>query len=81
VKQDVPIERKALITNGHSGTNKLSSAVEPCGSTKPVPLPRNCGTIKVSFTARVFPTPMRESQGPEEEEVISFYAYYSKGLY
>lgn len=30
---------------------------------------REVGKIEVSFTARVFPTPVRESQTPQEEEV------------
>ncbi|RZF39368.1 hypothetical protein LSTR_LSTR000889 [Laodelphax striatellus] len=38
---------------------------------KPEPVivpPRSCGTIKVSFTPRVFPTPLRESKREEENE-------------
>ncbi|XP_043471827.1 dynein axonemal assembly factor 4-like [Leptopilina heterotoma] len=35
---------------------------------KSIPLPRKCGTIKVSFTERAFPTPARESSHLEEQE-------------
>jgi hypothetical protein len=76
VNRDVPIERKAVISKKNFSTNKPSPAVEPDENVKPVPFPRKCGTIKVHFTARAFPTPKRESQAPEEEEVISFYRLY-----
>ncbi|XP_012670203.2 dynein assembly factor 4, axonemal isoform X2 [Clupea harengus] len=33
-----------------------------------VPGPRSCGNIKVNFTPRVFPTALRESRLPDEEE-------------
>ncbi|KAM3609956.1 uncharacterized protein V6R79_022946 [Siganus canaliculatus] len=33
-----------------------------------IPLPRPAGSIQVSFTPRVFPTALRESRVPEEEE-------------
>ncbi|XP_062405313.1 dynein assembly factor 4, axonemal [Sardina pilchardus] len=33
-----------------------------------LPGPRSCGNIKVNFTPRVFPTALRESRVPEEEE-------------
>jgi hypothetical protein len=73
VKQDMPISRKSVIPKKNFCTNKPSSAVEPDEDVKPVPLPRQCGTVKVHFTARPFSTPKRESQAPEEEEVIGFY--------
>lgn len=34
-----------------------------------MPLMRKCGKISVKFTPRVFPTPSRESQIAQEEEV------------
>jgi hypothetical protein len=56
-------------------TNKTASVNEPTPTgesdedVKPVPLPRNFGSVKVHFTARAFPTPNRESQAPEVEKV------------
>lgn len=35
------------------------------------PAPRSTGSIEVTFTPRVFPTPMRESRKAEEDEVWS----------
>jgi hypothetical protein len=37
---------------------------------------RESGRIAVNFTARVFPTPMRESQNEAEEQVIRFVQMY-----
>ncbi|XP_034250720.1 dynein assembly factor 4, axonemal-like isoform X2 [Thrips palmi] len=34
---------------------------------RPVPFPRSCGSIKIKFTPRTFPTPQRESQMEEEQ--------------
>jgi hypothetical protein len=58
----VPIRKTASV-------NEPTPAVESDEDVKPVPLPRNFGTVKVYFTARAFPTPKRESQVTEEEEV------------
>jgi hypothetical protein len=66
-------EEKSVISKKNISTNLPNSAVEPDENVKPVPLPRNCSTIKVCFTARAFLTPQRESQAPEEEEVLTFY--------
>jgi hypothetical protein len=52
-----------------ASVNEPIPTVEPDDDVKPVPLPRNFGIVKVNFTARAFPTPQRESQAPEEEEV------------
>lgn len=38
--------------------------------TVPTPRPRRCGTIDVKFSERQFPTPARESQQLEEQEVM-----------
>jgi hypothetical protein len=62
----VPIQKTASV-------NKPTPTVEPDENVKPVPLPRNFGVVKVHFTARAFPTPKRESQAPEEEEVTRFF--------
>lgn len=37
-----------------------------------VPLPRESGTIQVTFSDRVFLTPARESIKDQEDEVLSF---------
>lgn len=42
-----------------------------------VPAPRSVGSIKISFTPRVFPTALRESQVAEEEEVGTLAVSYS----
>jgi len=69
------VEEEAVITKENLSTNKPSPTLEPDENVKPIPFPRNCGTIQVHFTARAFPTPKRESQAPEEEEVISFCSF------
>jgi hypothetical protein len=67
IQQDViSTENKSVISK------KNVCTIEPDENVKPVPLPRNCSTIKVCFTARPFPTPQRESQAPEEEEVLGY---------
>jgi hypothetical protein len=76
VKQDViSTENKLVISKKNVSTSEPKSTAEPDEDIKPVPLPRNCSTIKVCFTARPFPTPQRESQAPEEEEVLRLYEY------
>lgn len=42
-----------------------------------IPGPRSVGSIKISFTPRVFPTALRESQVAEEEEVDMLVVSYS----
>lgn len=41
------------------------------GATAYVPAPRCAGGVKIGFTPRVFPTPMRESKRQEEEDWIA----------
>lgn len=45
-----------------------------------VPSPRPLGSIMIHFTPRVFPTALRESRIPEEEEVGGLAALYHGGL-
>jgi len=74
IQQDViSTENKSMISKKNISTNEPKSTEEPDEDVKPVPLPRNCSTIKVCFTARPFPTPQRESQALEEEEVLRLY--------
>lgn len=39
------------------------------------PMPRQCGTINVKFSERIFPTPARESHYLEEQEVREVVKY------
>jgi hypothetical protein len=69
----ISTENKSVISKKNISNSESKSAAEPDEDVKPVPLPRNCSTIKVCFTARPFPTPQRESQALEEEEVLKLY--------
>jgi hypothetical protein len=69
----VPIQKKEIGAKKDASIKEPTPVVEPDENMKPVPLPRNFGTVKVHFTARSFPTPKRESQASEEEEVTRFY--------
>lgn len=53
-----------ILKNRYSRMNRIFD--EP---TKAIPLPRRSGTIDVTFSERVFPTPARESSHAEEQEV------------
>ncbi|XP_007933339.1 dynein axonemal assembly factor 4 [Orycteropus afer afer] len=53
-----------LTTNGRNLENIFSEKLKEDS----VPAPRSVGSIKISFTPRVFPTALRESQVAEEEE-------------
>uniref|UniRef100_A0A8D8Z6E4 Dyslexia susceptibility 1 candidate gene 1 protein homolog n=2 Tax=Cacopsylla melanoneura TaxID=428564 RepID=A0A8D8Z6E4_9HEMI len=49
-------------------TRKVRARIQAEEKQKATPIVRSQGLIGVKFTPRVFPTPMRESMAPEEEE-------------
>ncbi|KFO85087.1 Dyslexia susceptibility 1 candidate 1, partial [Buceros rhinoceros silvestris] len=49
---------------GHGSYSMFSESLEE----EQLPAPRSAATIKINFTSRVFPTPLRESCVAEEEE-------------
>ncbi|NWI71284.1 DAAF4 factor, partial [Todus mexicanus] len=51
-------------TKGHSSYSMFSENLKE----EQLPGPRSAATIKINFTSRVFPTPLRESLVAEEEE-------------
>uniref|UniRef100_G3T0V6 Dynein axonemal assembly factor 4 n=1 Tax=Loxodonta africana TaxID=9785 RepID=G3T0V6_LOXAF len=53
-----------LATKGRNSENIFSEKLKEAS----VPPPRSVGTVQISFTPRVFPTALRESQVAEEEE-------------
>jgi hypothetical protein len=53
-----------ILKNRYSRINRIFD--EPA---KTIPLPRKSGTINITFSERVFPTPARESSHAEEQEV------------
>ncbi|XP_055393864.1 dynein axonemal assembly factor 4 isoform X2 [Bubalus kerabau] len=55
---------KNLATKGRNSENIFFEKLKEDS----VPAPRSVGSIKISFTPRVFPTALRESQVAEEEE-------------
>lgn len=54
-----------LIIAGGSTGNMFSEKLKE----ESVPAPRSASSIQIKFTPRVFPTALRESRIPEEEEV------------
>ncbi|KAM8781016.1 dynein axonemal assembly factor 4 [Rhynchonycteris naso] len=55
---------RILATKGRNSENMFSEKFKEDS----IPAPRSVGSIKISFTPRVFPTALRESQVAEEEE-------------
>ncbi|XP_010207186.2 dynein axonemal assembly factor 4 isoform X3 [Colius striatus] len=51
-------------TKGHGSYSMFSENIKE----EQLPAPRSAATIKINFTSRVFPTPLRESRVAEEEE-------------
>ncbi|NXJ08273.1 DAAF4 factor, partial [Odontophorus gujanensis] len=61
--EEIP-KTKLKPTKGHGSCSIFSENLKE----EQLPAPRSAGTIKISFTSRVFPTALRESRVAEEEE-------------
>ncbi|XP_048887455.1 dynein assembly factor 4, axonemal [Brienomyrus brachyistius] len=57
-----------LSSTKNAGTVKYQRKDSDKKNRTPLPAPRSSCTIKIQFTPRVFPTALRESRVPEEEE-------------
>uniref|UniRef100_A0A8C8REZ7 Dynein axonemal assembly factor 4 n=1 Tax=Pelusios castaneus TaxID=367368 RepID=A0A8C8REZ7_9SAUR len=74
-KKKQQINKPTILNAGTSKTRSIPTRTGSCGSIfseklkeESFPAPRSAGTIKISFTSRVFPTALRESRVAEEEE-------------
>lgn len=75
-EEEEDVSRRAAAAEGPEGEEGEEDYVtveyeEAAGATAYVPAPRGSERVKIGFTPRVFPTPMRESKRQEEEDWIA----------
>ncbi|GLV45861.1 hypothetical protein CBL_11658 [Carabus blaptoides fortunei] len=67
--KEVPIKCQSSTTRVASTRNIVKN--KNVNASPSLPLPRKCQTVNISFTAREFPTPSRESKAQEEQEWLT----------